>query len=70
MLEWIEGPMATSGKIAPEDVQLLYLTDSPEETVAFVEENYRKHLERVRRKRSESDRRRPEPAPGGEVSPE
>jgi uncharacterized protein (TIGR00730 family) len=46
LLDWIEGPMATSGKISPEDLRLLYTTDSPEEAVSYVVDNFRKHLER------------------------
>jgi uncharacterized protein (TIGR00730 family) len=70
LLEWIDGPMAKSGKISPEDVKLLLLTDSPTEAVAFVEENYRKHLERAREKRVAAEKLRPEPVPGREVPPE
>jgi hypothetical protein len=70
MLEWIEGPLATSGKISPEDVRLLYTTDSPEEAVRFVQENYKKHLERLRRRRAMRETLRPQPVPGREVPPE
>jgi hypothetical protein len=49
---------------------LLFVTDSPEEAVAHVEENYRKYLERMREKRIQSERLRPEAVPGREVAPE
>ena len=49
LLSWIEGPMATSGKISPEDLRLLYTTDSPEEVVGYVVDNFRKHVERLAR---------------------
>jgi hypothetical protein len=62
--------LATSGKISPEDVRLLYTTDSPEEAVRFVQENYKKHLERLRRRRAMRETLRPQPVPGREVPPE
>jgi uncharacterized protein (TIGR00730 family) len=43
MMEWIEGTMAVSGKISPEDLRLLFVTDSPEEVVRYVVENYERH---------------------------
>jgi uncharacterized protein (TIGR00730 family) len=46
LLEWIEGPMSTSGKISPEDVDLLFITDNPSEVVEYVVENFRKHVEK------------------------
>jgi uncharacterized protein (TIGR00730 family) len=46
LLEWIEGPMATGGKISPEDVRLLFITDDPAEVVHHVVENFRKHVEK------------------------
>jgi uncharacterized protein (TIGR00730 family) len=70
MLEWIDGPMAKSGKISPEDVKLLFVTDSPAEAVRLVEESYRKHLARLGEKRVEAERLRPERVPGREVPPE
>jgi uncharacterized protein (TIGR00730 family) len=36
LLEWIRGTMAREGKISPDDVDLLRITDSPEEAVRFV----------------------------------
>ena len=49
MLDWIEGTMAVEGKVSPEDVELLFVTDSPEEAVRHVVENYRKHIRDRRR---------------------
>jgi uncharacterized protein (TIGR00730 family) len=51
LLSWIEGPLATSGKISPEDVRLLYTTDSPEQAVTYVVDNFRKHVERSAREK-------------------
>ena len=44
LLEWIRTTVSAEGKISPEDVELLMVTDSPDEAVQFVLENYRKHL--------------------------
>ena len=69
LLEWIEGPLAVSGKISPEDLRLLFITDSPDEAVGHVKENYGKHLERLRERRAAREVR-PEPVPGRPVPPE
>ena len=44
LLDWIRDTVATGGKISPEDLELLLVTDSPEEAVGFVVGNYSKHL--------------------------
>ena len=44
--DWTEGPMSTSGKIAPEDIDLLFITDNPSAAVRRVVENFRKHVEK------------------------
>ncbi|MCB8945575.1 MAG: TIGR00730 family Rossman fold protein [Ardenticatenaceae bacterium] len=36
LLDWVRGTMLTDGKIAAADLDLLLLTDSPEETVAHI----------------------------------
>lgn len=36
MLEWIKGPLAEEGKISASDLDLLHLTDSPQETVDII----------------------------------
>ncbi|MEX2581932.1 MAG: LOG family protein, partial [Gemmatimonadota bacterium] len=36
LLDWISGVMLEEGKISPPDVDLLYVTDSPEEAVEFI----------------------------------
>jgi uncharacterized protein (TIGR00730 family) len=46
LLDWVEGTLSTSGKISPEDVDLLFITDSPSEAVKYVVENFRKHVEK------------------------
>ena len=70
LMEWIEGPMAMSGKISPEDLRLLLITDSPDEAVAHVKENYEKHLDRLVEKRAARDVLRPDPVMGRKVPPE
>ena len=60
LLEWIRSTVAAEGKISPEDVDLLMVTDSPEEAVRFVVENYRKHL------REQADRERKPSARGAQ----
>ena len=36
LLDWIRNVLAAEGKISAEDIDLLYLTDSPEETVQII----------------------------------
>jgi len=48
LLDWIHGTVGAEGKISPEDLRLLYTTDSPEDVVRYVQENYRKHQDRLR----------------------
>jgi uncharacterized protein (TIGR00730 family) len=40
MLDWIRGELLADGMISPEDVDLLYATDDPEEAVRLVVERY------------------------------
>jgi uncharacterized protein (TIGR00730 family) len=47
LIEWLHERVGSGGKISPADEDLIYLTDSPDEVVARVSENYRKHLERM-----------------------
>jgi uncharacterized protein (TIGR00730 family) len=71
LMDWIEGPLATSGKISPEDVRLLFTTDSPEAVVAHVQENYRRHLERLRTRREMREGPlKPEVPPGRQMPAE
>jgi uncharacterized protein (TIGR00730 family) len=43
LMEWIRGTMLAEGKISAEDLDLLMLTDSPEEAVSHVLDCYRRH---------------------------
>jgi len=43
LLEWIEGTMLTGGKISPSDLDLLCVTDDPEEAVEHVLRAYLAH---------------------------
>src|SRR5690606_1473322 len=45
LLEWLRDRMAREGKISPDDLDLLYLTDSPEEAVSVVMKYYEAQLE-------------------------
>lgn len=45
LLEWLRNRMAAEGKISPGDVDLLYVTDSPEEAVNVVLKYYQAQLE-------------------------
>ena len=36
LMDWMRGTLAGEGKISPEDLDLLFLTDSPEEVVEHV----------------------------------
>lgn len=40
LLDWLQQTMVYEGKIAPDDLHLLYLTDDPEEAARIVEECY------------------------------
>jgi uncharacterized protein (TIGR00730 family) len=40
MLDWVDGELLADGMISPEDVQLLHVTDSPEEAVKLIVESY------------------------------
>jgi uncharacterized protein (TIGR00730 family) len=70
LMDWIEGPMATSGKISPEDQRLLFTTDSPAEVVEHVAQNYQKHLERLRKQRAVREAVRPKGRPGPPSRPD
>jgi uncharacterized protein (TIGR00730 family) len=70
LLDWIDGPMATSGKISPEDMRLLFVTDSPGDAVKHVEENYRNHLERMRKRRVAEAQVPPTPGVGRDLTVE
>jgi uncharacterized protein (TIGR00730 family) len=41
--DWIRGRLLADGMISPEDLELLLLTDDPDETVETVTECYRRH---------------------------
>src|SRR5690606_9797224 len=45
LLDWLRNKMVAEGKIAPEDMELMHVTDSPEEAVNIVLEYYRTQLE-------------------------
>jgi len=45
LLDWLRNRMVAEGKIAPEDMNLMHVTDSPEEAVNVVLEYYRAQLE-------------------------
>ena len=40
MLDWIRGDLLADGMISPADLELLHLTDDPEEAVDYVLECY------------------------------
>jgi uncharacterized protein (TIGR00730 family) len=44
---WIEGTMLAEGKVSPEDLELLAVTDSPAEAVRVVSECYERHCAEV-----------------------
>ena len=41
LLEWLKARMVSEGKISAEDLDLIFVTDSPEAAVAHVVERYR-----------------------------
>ncbi|MBX6767695.1 MAG: TIGR00730 family Rossman fold protein [Actinomadura rubrobrunea] len=44
LLEWIKSTMLPSGKISPEDMELVHLTDDPEEVVRVIVEAHREQV--------------------------
>jgi uncharacterized protein (TIGR00730 family) len=43
LLDWVRGTLLAEGKVSPEDVELLLVTDSPEEVVRAIERCYESH---------------------------
>jgi uncharacterized protein (TIGR00730 family) len=43
LLDWIRGTLLAEGKVSPEDVELLLVTDSPAEVVRAIERCYESH---------------------------
>lgn len=43
MMEWIKGTVLASGCISPEDLDLIHITDDPEEVANGIERHYQKH---------------------------
>lgn len=72
MMDWIEGTMAREGKISPPDLELLHLTDDPEDAVDHVVHRYREHLARrkARLRRGEGPPPPPAARPGHPGSPQ
>ena len=58
LLEWIGGTMLPGGKIAAEDLDLLYVTDDPREVAAHIEKRHSAWVEndRMRFRRRKADR--------------
>jgi uncharacterized protein (TIGR00730 family) len=40
LLGWVEGALLADGMISPEDIELLHLTDDPDEAVRMIVEGY------------------------------
>ena len=76
LMEWVRGTVAGEGKISPEDLDLLCVTDSPREAADHVLSRYRRHVEALEaRRRGEVEKaqameRAPAEEPGHPVSPE
>jgi uncharacterized protein (TIGR00730 family) len=58
MVGWITDVMAAEGKISPEDLNLLCITDSPAEAVAHVVQAYKDQLEDAHTRAHRRDKRR------------
>jgi uncharacterized protein (TIGR00730 family) len=68
LLDWVRQRMVTEGKISPDDLDLIYVTDSPQEAVSHVVERYQSAR---RARRGPGDISRPSPRRGGgAASPE
>src|SRR5690606_18708324 len=68
LLDWLRNKMAAEGKIAPDDVDLLHVTDSPEEAVSVVLEYYQAQLENAAREGAGNGRGGFKPPPRPVVS--
>jgi uncharacterized protein (TIGR00730 family) len=66
LIDWIRQTMLAEGKVSPEDLELLVVTDSPEETVRIVTDCYEEHcadaLQRSMAPMGRARRRHPQPA--------
>jgi uncharacterized protein (TIGR00730 family) len=66
LIDWIRQTMLAEGKVSPEDLELLVVTDSPEETVRIVTDCYEEHcadaLQRSVARTGRARRRHPQPA--------
>jgi uncharacterized protein (TIGR00730 family) len=58
MVDWIRDTMAHEGKISPGDLDLLFMTDSPEEAVRHVTAAYTEHLADARTRAHRREKRR------------
>ncbi len=76
LMEWFRNRVAAEGKISPEDVELLYLADTPEAAAEHVVSRYRKHRQAmVARQHGAHDvakamERAPAEEPGHPASPQ
>lgn len=59
LLEWIRDPLLAEGKISPEDVDLMYVTDDLDEATDIIVRRYRQRSEATRTR--EQDEKIPEP---------
>jgi uncharacterized protein (TIGR00730 family) len=65
LLDWLRKTMLAEGKILPDDLELVVMTESPEEAVKVIEDCYERNCARAA-ERSEAQRiARPRPGRGG-----
>ena len=59
LLEWIRGTMLAEGKVSPEDMELLVVTDSPEEAVQVIVDCHQRNCADAQRKSEAARMRQP-----------
>ncbi|MFO7894451.1 MAG: TIGR00730 family Rossman fold protein [Longimicrobiales bacterium] len=64
LLDWVRGTMIQNGKVSPEDLDLILVTDSPEEAVQRIIEGYERQRESAREEAFRREKRKAVGDPG------
>jgi uncharacterized protein (TIGR00730 family) len=55
LIDWIKKSMLTSGKISPQDIDLIHLTDDPEEVVRIIHEGHTRAEQEIIESRAQAE---------------